>query len=1027
MRVTAIQAKTERKRQDAANPDTGTVSDGVYTASFEQIENITLGAGRDTLVLADGSGSDTVSGFAAPTDNGDGTYIGNDQLDVSCLTSDGSTPVNTGDVTVTDTNGDGTGDAILTFPGGEAITRTGVLPSEVEDISALVAIGIPDGRNLIVDGTMGNDSIVAGSYVDAEGDEVDNGDGIPIDGAVGDADSIEANLGNDTVAGGLGDDTIIGGAGDDSITGGAGSNVLYGDLDPTGAIPVGDGDAVTGTGGGDTFSFGGLAGTSTTITLDDGSGTANDGDAAGDTILVEGSGDGAALTVNGFDYGTDQIIVVEPDMSYAATEIAPGHHQITVTYFSSSQTIDVFYNNGSTFDLAQVIGDAYGDDSIIGGDEADTIDGGSGSDYIEGGAGDDVIEAGGGDGNNNDTVYGGDGNDTITSSSTDFDSDDALYGEAGDDSITGSGGADIIDGGDGNDTLSGGTDWDTLIGGAGDDLMDVGSHADTFELSDGFGTDTITGGEAGFDQDRIDLTGLTGSATVDLTGVEAGSVTSGTDSAGFTEIEIVRLGGATETLVLSDTGGADRVENFAPPTDNGDGTFTGQDLLDTSAMTDANGALVNTGDVVVTDTNSDGTGSAILTFPSGASLTLVGVSPADVSDPAQLAAMGIPEPDYVVEGTAGDDLIDGTYLGDPEGDVVDGGDSAASNDDDSIDAGAGNDTVLAGAGNDSVAGADGNDSLEGGTGNDTLDGGVGADDLSGGDGADSLVGGSGGDTLTGGTGADVIEGGDDADVIYGGAGDVIDGGEGGDDNDTLNLLDSQEPGGSFRVIYDADPENGTVVYRDAVGNVTDTLTFSNIENVVACFTPGTLIKTLRGEVDVTALRVGDRILTRDCGYKPIRWIGTRRLKERDLIADPALRPVRIAAGALGDGFPERDMCVSPQHRVLIADYRTELWFGEEEVLVPAIHLVGLDGVTRESARAVTYVHFMFDQHEVVLSDGVWSESFQPGDMSLSGLDTEARLELLTLFPELASEEGQAQYVAARPTLKGYQSRVLVHA
>ena len=53
------------------------------------------------------------------------------------------TPVNTADVTVTDTNGDGTGDAILTFPNGESIQLNGILPSAVATPDQLEAIGIP--------------------------------------------------------------------------------------------------------------------------------------------------------------------------------------------------------------------------------------------------------------------------------------------------------------------------------------------------------------------------------------------------------------------------------------------------------------------------------------------------------------------------------------------------------------------------------------------------------------------------------------------------------------------------------------------------------------------------------------------------------------------------------------------------------------------------------------------------------------------------------------------------------------------
>ena len=86
------------------DPEAGTITSipditsGAHVATFSEIENIVLGGGRDTIVLADGSGNDTVQSFDM-TDSGDGTT--NDQLDVSGLTSDGgTTPVTTADVAV---------------------------------------------------------------------------------------------------------------------------------------------------------------------------------------------------------------------------------------------------------------------------------------------------------------------------------------------------------------------------------------------------------------------------------------------------------------------------------------------------------------------------------------------------------------------------------------------------------------------------------------------------------------------------------------------------------------------------------------------------------------------------------------------------------------------------------------------------------------------------------------------------------------------------------------------------------------
>jgi hypothetical protein len=110
--------------------------------------------------------------------------------------------------------------------------------------------------------------------------------------------------------------------------------------------------------------------------------------------------------------------------------------------------------------------------------------------------------------------------------------------------------------------------------------------------------------------------------------------------------------------------------------------------------------------------------------------------------------------------------------------------------------------------------------------------------------------------------------------------------------------------------------------------------------------------------------------------------------------------------------------------MLVTGPAAEMLFGEGEVLVAALHMVGRPGVTRAAGGAVTYVHLLFDRHEIVLAEGAWSESFQPGAASIGGLDGAARDELLDLFPELASG---GRYPAARPTLKAHEARVLLAA
>ena len=100
---------------------------------------ITTGNGADTVVLTAASGADSVTDFDMTLV--DGRTV--DQIDVSGLTTPLGDPVTYRDVTVTDTNGDGTGDAILTFAGGEVIVLEGVRPDQVNDYTEMVAIGVP--------------------------------------------------------------------------------------------------------------------------------------------------------------------------------------------------------------------------------------------------------------------------------------------------------------------------------------------------------------------------------------------------------------------------------------------------------------------------------------------------------------------------------------------------------------------------------------------------------------------------------------------------------------------------------------------------------------------------------------------------------------------------------------------------------------------------------------------------------------------------------------------------------------------
>lgn len=240
--------------------------------------------------------------------------------------------------------------------------------------------------------------------------------------------------------------------------------------------------------------------------------------------------------------------------------------------------------------------------------------------------------------------------------------------------------------------------------------------------------------------------------------------------------------------------------------------------------------------------------------------------------------------------------------------------------------------------------------------------------------------------------------------------------------DTVTLPNGQQvtlnANGTFTILVDSEEEiaNFTYTISDGLGE-TDT-GFVTV-STVPCFVAGTLIRTPDGEVPVEDLAPGDLVETQDNGPQPLRWIGRRQVA-----ATGAMAPVRIAAHTYGD---HQDLMVSPQHRILIRDGLSELLFGEPEVLVPAKHLVNGRTVTRQAGGTVDYVHLLFDSHQVVFSAGLPTESFLPGPQTAGMFEADVLAEICGLFPELDPATGAGYGAAVRPTLTGYEARVLAAA
>ncbi|MEM6593248.1 MAG: Hint domain-containing protein [Pseudomonadota bacterium] len=239
--------------------------------------------------------------------------------------------------------------------------------------------------------------------------------------------------------------------------------------------------------------------------------------------------------------------------------------------------------------------------------------------------------------------------------------------------------------------------------------------------------------------------------------------------------------------------------------------------------------------------------------------------------------------------------------------------------------------------------------------------------------------------------------------------------------DTVTLSTGQEvtlnADGTFTVKTDDDIDSINFTYQAENDDGVDDVAFVTI-NTIPCFVAGTRIMTPDGERRVETLIPGDMVETYDNGMQPIRWVGTRTVT-----ADGQIAPIRIAPGALG---AHRALTVSPQHRVLVRDQAAQLYFGQSEVLVTAKDLVnGLTVSRLADGSSVTYIHILFDEHQLVYSEGLLSESFLPGPQTMQGFPPETVAEICKLFPELDPETGAGYGPASRRSLKAFETLLLL--
>lgn len=209
--------------------------------------------------------------------------------------------------------------------------------------------------------------------------------------------------------------------------------------------------------------------------------------------------------------------------------------------------------------------------------------------------------------------------------------------------------------------------------------------------------------------------------------------------------------------------------------------------------------------------------------------------------------------------------------------------------------------------------------------------------------------------------------------------------------------------------------NWLVTYTDGHTSYTLHVFAGHAQVKLICFARGTLIATRRGSIPIEDLKPGDEVITMDHGFQAIRWIGSTRVA-----ASGHLAPVVIRKGAMGN---DRDLRVSPQHRMLVRGWHVELMFGQKEALVPAKALINDETVFQLEGGTVEYFHMMFDRHELIYAEGIPSESFHPGHVGMGSFAEDTREEIFELFPALR-EDLNTYSDQVRPSLKVREAQVL---
>lgn len=183
--------------------------------------------------------------------------------------------------------------------------------------------------------------------------------------------------------------------------------------------------------------------------------------------------------------------------------------------------------------------------------------------------------------------------------------------------------------------------------------------------------------------------------------------------------------------------------------------------------------------------------------------------------------------------------------------------------------------------------------------------------------------------------------------------------------------------------------------------------------IIACFAAGTSIATIDGAALVEDIREGTEVRIFAGGAAAVTWVGQRTIDCRHHPNPHTVWPVRIRAGTFDEGCPAHDLWLSPDHAIHV-----------ENVLIPVKHLIDGDAISQVAVGRITYWHIELPTHDVILANGLPTESY---------LDTANRSAFanggagVALFPDFAPLlwEGRGAFplVVTGPVLQKVRRRL----